>query len=410
MPVLWRRTPDTGSDRSAWEASVSVVERRWRLPVLVLVAFASLVLAGGCRRAKRHDRPSAKASTALSKSWADKRLHVWVTSCDPASEEVVDVLARIAGEPRIVTSVGVACTAVEEDGTPVATQAPGGRAAVAAKIAALGALPTLVVANPGPGGFDGPRAAAIVADPARRRRLVDATVDAAKTEGFRAIELDLEAMPSASAKDYVTLVRETAAAIEARAPGLELVVDVHPKTTDDPGWDGPGAHDYPALVAAGAALRLMTYDLSVGPVPPGPSTKASWIREVVAYARGKGIPPSKLEIGLPAYGYDFPPGSGTDAAPPPIPLRHADVRALRDRTSATLARDERGSPSFSYQGDAGRHEVWFDDAESLSRVLRETLPAAPDVRGVAIWGVGRADPALEEALRTAGFRKVLPRG
>ncbi len=293
--------------------------------------------------------------------------------------------------PGFVDSVGIACTAITREGgliTHAEHPAGKGRGLVAQKLAKAGVAASLVIANPGPGGFDGPLGMQVIHDDKARARLVNELVRAAVD--MTAIELDLEAMPTAASASFVTLTKEVA----ARLPKLELVVDVHPKTADDPGWDGPGSHDYRALADAGAVVRLMTYDLSIGPVPPGPSTTSAWIRDVVAYARSKGVPPSKLEIGLPAYGYDFPPNKGV-----PIPLRYEEVMALRARVKADVVRDPNGAPHFEYAG----HQVWFDDATSIARILADLGDVARDVRGIAIWGIGRADPNLGKVLAEAGF-------
>jgi spore germination protein YaaH len=301
--------------------------------------------------------------------------------------DAIAIAKRIPGRGFI----GVACTAVTEEGGLTADL---GRATVATKLAGLGLEPALVIANPGPGGFDGPLGARVVTDVAKRKRLVAAILETRAREGFRSIELDLEAMPTSARDAYSAFVKEV-----VDQAGVPVAVDVHPKTTDDPGWDGPGAHDYAAIVATGASLVLMTYDLSIGPVPPGPSTKASWVREIVAYAKSKNIPADKLEIGLPAYGYDFPPeGKGT-----PVPLRHEEIVALKTKVKGKVVRDPLGTPHFTYAGTGGTHQVWFDDGNSIARLLEDLGDVAKDVRGVAIWGAGRADPALVYALETAGL-------
>jgi spore germination protein YaaH len=310
------------------------------------------------------------------------------------------LVSAITAHPPLVESIGVACQSVQKDGTMLTLgQGAKGRdrAAIVSALRARGIGETsLVIANTGGAGFDGKLGAALLASDVARKRLVSELRDVVQKETFATFELDFEALPTSAAKDYVRFVSEIAA-----TKGARVVVDVHPKTVDDPGWDGPGGHDYPALAKTGAVLRLMTYDLSIGPVPPGPSTKASWIREVVAYAKGKGVPPAQLEVGLPAYGYDFPPkGKGE-----PMPLRHAEVLALIAKTKSTVARDENGTPHFAYQGTGGAHEVWFDDAQSLERVLDALRPIVDDVRGIAIWGIGGADQALFAMLEAQGFSR-----
>ncbi len=337
--------------------------------------------------------PSAISSAAPATSFRGKKLHLWITSCDPRAKEVGDVLTR-AAQGKHVTSIGVACTAITKEGTLVAQgehPVGKGRAAIAEKITKAGFLPSLVIANPGPLGFDGALATQVLGDEATRKKLAAAIADVVKNEHFAAIELDLEAMATIAAPGYSSLAAEVRKGIAAN---VELVIDVHPKTVDDPGWDGPGSHDYVALSKTGAVLRLMTYDLSIGPMPPGPSTKASWIREVVEYARKTGVPAAQLEIGLPAYGYDYPPKEKGA----PIPLRHEEVEALRVRVKATVVRDDGGTPHFQYDAPDGRHEVWFDDAESLGRVLAGVADLADQVRGVAIWGIGRGDKDLSRVL------------
>ena len=338
--------------------------------------------------------PSTSVTAVPAQPWAGKRLHLWTTACDPSFKEVTDVYSRATARAGLVDSVGIACTAVTREGSLVTQDerpVGKGRALVAKKFEKL--APSLVIANPGPGGFDGALGMQVVSDEKVRARLVDAIAKTTAREGFRAVELDLEAMPTASAPFFVTLTTE----VVARLPGVEIVADVHPKTVDDPGWDGPGSHDYLAIANAGAVLRLMTYDLAIGPVPPGPCTTATWIREVVQYARKKGVPPEKLEIGFPAYGYDFPEKGA------PIPLRYEEVMALVARVKVAVVRDPNGTPHFDYDAQGVHHQVWFDDATSIGRLLLDLGDIARDVRGIAIWGIGRADPNLGMVLGDAGF-------
>lgn len=333
-------------------------------------------------------------------SWLGKRLHVWVTSCDEKSEEAASVLALLAKRPSVVETVGLACTTLTPEGklTTLAEHPPGqGRAKVATKLEKAGARTSIVIANVGPSGFDGQLAKKALETDTSRAHLLELIVDAATRGGFRDVELDLESMDPSAAANYAKLTKDAVARVSAR--GGEVVVDVHPKKADDENWEGPGGHDYAALAEAGAVLRVMAYDLSIGPVPPGPSTRATWARDVIAYARKKGVPAKQLELGLPAYGYDFPPkGKGL-----PVALRHLDVMALRAKVRAEVKRDEFGTPHFDYEGDGGKHEVWFDDAASIARLLHDLADVAPDVRGVAIWGIGRADPELGKLLANAGF-------
>jgi hypothetical protein len=388
------------------------------------VAFGACALAGAiaCGRhdagarasAARVQMPEQRArgpigAAVASAGFAGKGLHLWTTSCDPRSEEARATGAAVARLGHALRTVGLVCLALREDGAVIDAEARGPglaseldrggvrRGALISTLVRAGATTALVLANPREHGFDGAGAAKAISTAASRARVVERLVAAQATEGHAAVELDLESLPTAASGDLVALVSALRAALP---PAVELVVDVHAKTVDDPGWPGPGAHDYGALARAGAIVRLMTYDFSLGPVPAGPTTKASWIRAVVAYARGAGVPAAQLEIGLPAYGYDFPPVATRDAAPadePPRPLRWREAIELRARVGATLLRDDAGAPHFVYRAAEGAREVWFDDGESVGRLLDELRDVAGEVRGVALWGVYGADPGVLDA-------------
>jgi len=145
-----------------------------------------------------------------------------------ARSVVATVAARVAPRP----SVGLACAALSPSGELIG----GGDPALLAELHALEVETGLVVANPGSTGFDGVLAARVLHDPATRAKLVESLLAARAREGDAAIEVDLEAMPTSARADLVALV----AALRAGAPeGVRIEVDVHPKTTDDPGWTAP---------------------------------------------------------------------------------------------------------------------------------------------------------------------------
>lgn len=377
------------------------------------LAFGMLCcLTFSCRRSDPSGATATASATAQSvvapptkpppepiPAWKGKILHLWVTSCDDESSEVKELAATIKAHPGLVDSVGLACNVVRRDGSITTTgeRPKHGRPQVAALLQSLSVETTLVVANTGKSGFDGALGLALVKDSVARAALIKNLLTLQKAEKHAAIELDLEAMPTAARDPYSKLAHELR---DAAGPNVRLEVDVHPKTADDPGWDGPGAHDYVALADAGAIVRLMTYDFSIGPVPPGPTTTSSWVKSVVAYARGKGVPAAQLEIGVPGYGYDFPPKGAKSA---PVSLKHREVLALIKSQGALVIRDPNGTPYFPYDGKDGLHQVWYDDAESVARLLDDLATIVDDVRGASMWGIDGADPRMVEILVHAGF-------
>ena len=98
-------------------------------------------------------------------------------------------------------------------------------------------------------------------------------------------------------------------------------------------------------------------------VAPLPNVEA-----VLRYALSV-IPSEKIYLGIPNYGYDWP-----------LPY----VRG------ATKADEAAQSPYFRNTRDGAVHEVWFEDARSMSAKLR--LIARRGLRGAGYWNLMRPYP------------------
>jgi hypothetical protein len=92
-------------------------------------------------------------------------------------------------------------------------------------------------------------------------------------------------------------------------------------------------------------------------------------------------------LGVAFYGYDWNVSQG----PPARALRHRDTQQLIDRYGAEPAfRPDVGSATFSYVAAGEAHEVWYEDARSLSAKLG--LVSAFGLRGASAWRLGQEDP------------------
>ena len=99
------------------------------------------------------------------------------------------------------------------------------------------------------------------------------------------------------------------------------------------------------------------------------------------------IPPEKILMGMPNYGYDWtlPFMRGTPAQS--VSLTQAVDLALR--YGVEIQFDEQAqTPYFTYQDEAGQpHEVWFEDARSLRAKI--ALAAEKGLQGIGFWQAGR---------------------
>lgn len=119
--------------------------------------------------------------------------------------------------------------------------------------------------------------------------------------------------------------------------------------------------------------------MAVSPLPQ--------VREVLDYAVTE-IPPEKIFLGLSNYGYDWPlPFVEGETKAQSISNQRAIELAVQHGVS--IQYDETAKAPFFHYTDSGGtiHEVWFDDARSLS--ARLGLIQEYGFQGAGIWNVSR---------------------
>lgn len=114
------------------------------------------------------------------------------------------------------------------------------------------------------------------------------------------------------------------------------------------------------------------------------------VRKVINYAVSV-IPPKKIMMGIPLYGYDWtlpyvPKSEFAEA----IGNQEAIDRAAS--YGAVIRYDEKAqSPHYEYVDKARkRHVVWFEDARSVEAKYK--LTSAYKLRGVSYWSLSKTFP------------------
>ena len=196
-------------------------------------------------------------------------------------------------------------------------------------------------------------------------------------------EVDFEYIPAALGPAYASFLGQLRQALSP----LPLWAALAPKTrADQPGLLYE-AHDYAAIGAAVDAALLMTYEWGYLAGPPMAVAPLPNVRAVLDYAVTE-IPPEKLLLGLPNYGYDWPLPfiQGQTRAKS---LSSQEAIALAVRYGVAISYDETAqSPWFRYTDWEGvEHEVWFEDARSLEKKL--LLIQEYGLLGTGIWNLMR---------------------
>lgn len=244
------------------------------------------------------------------------------------------------------------------------------------------------------GTFSSDRAALVLNDPALRSRVIESTVETVRTKGYGGVDVDFEYIPAASADAYVEFITLLQ---EALGDDGVVFVSLAPKyRADQPGLLYEG-HNYAALGEAADNVLVMTYEWGYTYGPPRAVSPLPEVRRVLDYAVTE-IPPSKIFMGVPNYGYDWPlPYVRGETKAQSLGNTAAVERALQ-KSAAIEYDDTEQAPFFRYfdrpetYSDAVEHIVWFQNARSADAQLR--LVREYGLAGIGVWNIMRYFPSL----------------
>jgi len=237
------------------------------------------------------------------------------------------------------------------------------------------------------GGFSNELAHILLNDEALQETLITQLLDTISRKGYRGLDVDFEYVYGSDADAYARFISRLH---EALSPlGLPLIVALAPKVfADQPGRLYEG-HNYAMLAQAADFVLLMTYEWGYTYGPPMAVAPVRNVRQVLDYAMTE-MPPEKVYLGIPNYGYDwllpYRPGSRATS----ISNQYAVELAARNNVSIRYDTSAQ-SPWFRYTAQNGReHEVWFEDARSIRAKLE--LAREYGLHGVGYWNLMRPFP------------------
>lgn len=266
-------------------------------------------------------------------------------------------------------------------------------------------IPTLTMHEPG--AFE-----AVFGDPAVTARLVGEILRLVTSDPqVRGIHLDIEVFRPVdpSARDgFTAFAASLARRMRDVDPGLGLSVFL-------PAFDDGDAYNERALAGLVDYVVVQGYDFhhreeaTAGPVAPLRGWGRLNYEEVVDRFIGMGVPPDRMLMALPLYGYQWPtesdsPGSPTRGEGVAMPLAAPPAvlpQAPRARSQAELHGKRRdpasGSPWYAARDPGGGWvQGWFDDEESLADKVRFVRERG--IGGIAFFPLTYGDRTLWESL------------
>ncbi len=253
-------------------------------------------------------------------------------------------------------------------------------------------LPT--IQNWGISNFDATVISRIINDPTTRSGHVRGIIDLVLENGYDGIDIDYESLPVTDIEVFSAFIRELGTSLHEN--GKLLSVALHPKTSAQASWNGPGAQDWVAIARHADLLKIMVYDYHWSSFHAGPIAPIDWLRDILDYAYTIPEAKGKIIIGLPLYGYDWGP-DGTAKA-----LTYNDtIKLMSDQKILNPSRDrvEHSSsvcryyshnvePHFEYQVSGSTHTVYFQDIHAIRERVKVIAEYGELVKGVALWRLG----------------------
>lgn len=255
--------------------------------------------------------------------------------------------------------------------------------AIIRRAKSAGVMPLMVVTNIFEGSFSTDVLTQILANPEASERLISSILDELKNKEYGGVNLDMEYISPADKDAFNAFLRELSRRLHEN--GYILITAVAPKYRADQPGILYESHDYKAQGEAADYVIIMTYEWGYTYSAPMSVQPINEVRRVLEYAVTE-IPPQKIIMGMPNYGYDWtlPFERGTAAST--IGLTAALNTAIRFN-SEILYDEKSQTPYFYYTDNGTRHVVWFDDAKSIDAKLR--LVDEFDLAGASYWTINR---------------------
>lgn len=244
-------------------------------------------------------------------------------------------------------------------------------------------MPIMVVTNIFDKGFSTEVLSVILASEELQERLIGNILSELTGKNYYGVNMDIEYIAPDDRERYNAFLERLTERLHNE--GFIVMSALAPKISADQPGVLYEAHDYAEQGRIVDYVIIMTYEWGYTYGPPLAVSPINEVRRVLDYAVTE-IPPEKILMGMPNYGYDWtlPFMRGTPAQS--VSLTQAVDLALR--YGVEIQFDEQAqTPYFYYTDNGTQHVVWFDDPRSIDAKLQ--LIDDYRLAGASWWTVNR---------------------
>lgn len=225
---------------------------------------------------------------------------------------------------------------------------------------------------------------AILTNTDSKYQLIQQLLTLTAEKGYGGVDVDFEYILAEDRDLFTEFVRE----LRIRMNEIEKFVSVAlaPKTSADQKGLLYEGKDYRGLGEAADEVLLMAYEWGYTYGPAMAVAPLNKVRQVVEYALTE-IPAEKINLGIPNYGYDWtlPYVRGESKA---LTIGNIEAIQIAIANDAPIQFDEIAqTPFFTYEKEGAEHEVWFEDARSIT--AKYELLEEYNLKGIGVWQIMR---------------------
>jgi spore germination protein len=219
----------------------------------------------------------------------------------------------------------------------------------------------------------------LLASPTAQAAAIQNLLNLVTTNDYSGVNLDWEGIAPADRDQFTAFVQRLTRVFHRH--GKYVTLSIPAETQDDPADGWTGAYDYAALGKAADLLMIMAYDQHNTSSAAGPVASPSWVEAVLKYAVHS-IPPDKVVLGVPGYGYVW--SADGNAA-----LTWSQAEALAKQYGQSMAAR---SGHFQYTAQGVTHTVYFENETTF--LTKVAMAGGLELGGIALWRLGIEDPGI----------------
>jgi hypothetical protein len=220
------------------------------------------------------------------------------------------------------------------------------------------------------------------------------------------VNLDFEGEGSGDQAGLTSLVSQVSSVVKAVNPHYQVTMDTYSSSAGDTS----GFYNVPALAPEVDAFFVMAYDLNLAGTTSAtsPLTSGLFSDQTAVDQYAKAVPPSKVILGLPFYGLDWPTSDGTLTAQAEGPSTPVSIGQVQASGHPIYWDATTGTGWTSYQVGGQWHETFFETPTSF--YLGAELAQSRGLAGVGMWALGMDGNNPADLSALLGFGPAVKEG